>query len=147
MYQDTEENDININNLIDSEINLPITEEEILSATKSLRNNKSCGLDNIANEHLKSTVNSMLPIYVKLFNIIFDTGIIPESWTLGSIKPIYKNKGDPAQPENYRPITLLSCFGKLFISIINTRLTKFSEKVDVINWAQAGFRKKLFNSR
>ena len=56
----------------------------------------------------------MLPVYTKLFNLIFDSGVIPESWTVGIIKPIYKNKGDSKLPENYRPITLLSCFRKTF---------------------------------
>jgi len=46
-----------------------------------------------------------MPIYVKLFNGILNTGIIPEIWTIGLIKPIYKNKGEPDQPENYRPIS------------------------------------------
>jgi hypothetical protein len=41
---------------------------------------------------------------------------------LGIIKPIYKNKGDSNQPENYRPISLLSCLGKLFTSILRKRL-------------------------
>ena len=58
----------------------------------------------------------MTPVYVKLFNIIFDSGIVPESWTLGNILPIFKNKGNPSQAENYRPITLLSCFGKIIYS-------------------------------
>ena len=37
----------------------------------------------------------MTSIYTKLFNVVFDNAIIPESWKVGVIKPIYKNKGDP----------------------------------------------------
>ena len=80
---------------------------------QDLSNNKAYGHDNIKNEHIKTTGNILLPIYCKLFNIIFDSGIIPETWSIGIIKPIYKNKGDPGWPENYRPITILSCLGKL----------------------------------
>ena len=67
----------------------------------------------------------MTPIYTKLFNAVFDTAIIPESWTVGVIKPIYK-KGDPKKPEKDRPITMLSCLGKLFTFIINNRFKKFT---------------------
>ena len=49
----------------------------------------------------------MTPIYTKLFYVVFDTAIIPESWTIGVIKPIYKNKGDHKKPENYRPVTIV----------------------------------------
>ena len=83
----------------------------------------------------------MLPIYTKLFNLVFNSGKIPESWTLGVIKPIYKNKGDPKLPENYRPITILSCLGKLFTLIIDNRLKFFTEKYNIIEENQAGFRK------
>ena len=50
-----------------------------------------------------------IPLYTKLFNTIFETGILSESWLEGIIKPIFKNKGDQSNPENYRPITVLSC--------------------------------------
>ena len=123
-----------------NEINGNITENEILAATKLLKNNKASGLDNILNEHIKSTIHVMIPIYKKLFNLILDTGIVPESWTCGVIKPIFKKKGDPSDPSNYRPITLLSCFGKLFTFIINTRLKNFAENFKRINFSQAGFR-------
>ena len=66
----------------------PITGKEIQEAIKHLKNNKSHGIDKILNEHLKTTINVMSPIYVKLFNIIYDTGIVPDSWTQGSIFPI-----------------------------------------------------------
>ena len=129
------------NQELNEELNLPITEAEILKAIQGLKCNKSSGLDNVKNEHIKNTCNAMLPLYCKLFNIIFDTGIIPESWSLGTIKPIFKNKGDPKQPENYRPITILSCFGKLFTSVINNRLKAYAENYDVIDDCQAGSRK------
>jgi riboflavin transporter FmnP len=35
----------------------------------------------------------MIPIYFKLFNFIFDKGVVPVSWSVGVITPIFKNKG------------------------------------------------------
>ena len=102
--------------------------------------NKAAGIDQILNEHIKSSINIMLPTYTKLLNIVFDTGLLPDSWLLGNIIPIYKNKGEIRNPENYRPITLLSCLGKLFTAVINNRLNKFSRERHLINDSQAGFR-------
>ena len=131
---------------INEEINQPISQEEILKATKNLINNKSPGSDNILNEHIKNTIHVFLPIYLQLFNLILDTGVVPESWALGDILPIYKNKGNINLPENYRPITLLSCLGKLFTSILNTRLSNYAEKYEIICLKQAGFRRGLSTS-
>ena len=83
----------------------------------------------------------MGPLYEKLFNLILDTGIVPETWTRGMIKPVFKQKCDILDPENYRRITLLSCVGKLFTGIISNRLNKYAEKCDLIRNTQAGFRK------
>jgi hypothetical protein len=69
-------------------------------------------------EYLKTTVTKFLPYYAKLFNLIFDSGESPDSWTLGIIKAIYKNKGDPNDPDNYWAISLVSSLGKLFTSIL-----------------------------
>ena len=70
-----------------------------------------------------------------------DTGDIPEDWFAGLIIPIYKNKGSKDDANNYRGITLLSCLGKLFTSILNHRLTEFCEQNFILNEIQAGFRK------
>ena len=107
----------------------------------NLKSNKSCGIDKILNEHIKYSYSSMKHVYYKLFNLTLDTGIFPKLWSSGIIHPIYKNKGDPSIPSNYRPITLLSCLGKLFTSILNTRFNKYTEANHIILDNQAGFRK------
>ena len=66
---------------------------------------------------------------------------MPTSWTTGVIRPIYKNKGDREDPNNYRAITILSCFGKIFTSILNNRIRLFIEQFSVIGCEQSGFRK------
>ena len=86
-------------------------------------------------------VNFSLPVYVKLFNIIFDSGLIPEQWLYGNIFPVFKNKGIKHDPKRFRPITVLSCFGKLFTSILNFRLNDFSDEYSLICENQGGFRK------
>ena len=83
----------------------------------------------------------MLPIYCKLFNLILNTGIVPEAWSKGTILPIYKNKGDVKDPDNYRGITILSCFGKLFTAVLNQRLNNYLESTGILIEEQAGFRK------
>ena len=136
---DSEEVHININD--DTEIlNSRISAEEITKCIKNLKNNKSFAHDKILNEYLKTTLNQMLPVYVRLFNVIFDTGFIPDTWLEGIIRPIHKT-GDLHNPENYRPITILSCFGKLFTAVLNARLNRFVEDYEILEENQAGFRK------
>ena len=106
-----------------------------------LKNNKARGQDIIINEFLKSTKDKMINIYVKLFNLILSTGLIPEQWLTSIIQPIYKSKGEKNDVDNYRAISLLSCFGKMFTAVVNNRLSKFLENSGVLGEEQAGFRK------
>ena len=82
-----------------------------------------------------------MPIYVRLFNLILCSGFVPKEWLIEMIKPLYKNKGDKHNADNYRGITLLSCLGKLFTSVLNERLTDFLNDKGTIGSEQAGFRK------
>lgn len=127
----------NINNILNS----PITEDEILCAVKNLKNNKASGYDNIVNEHIKHTIHMMRPIYCKFFNLILNTGKIPNSWSEGIILPIYKNKGIVSGPSSYRLITLVECLGKTFTAILNNRLSQLSDEIELITEAQTDFKK------
>ena len=59
--------------------------------------------------------------------IVLNTGFIPTEWSLDIISPLYKNRGDVNDPDNYRGITLLSGTGKLFIACLNYRLSCYVE--------------------
>ena len=82
----------------------------------------------------------MTEIYTKLFYLILVSGKTPNEWSIGMIKPIYKQKGSCYDLNNYRGITILSCFGKLFTSVINNRLVEYFDENTTIGPEQAGFR-------
>ena len=123
-----------------SDLNKNFSINEIQSNIKNLKNNKACGIDNIRNEFLKYAPAPLIKFICDLFNIILNTGFIPDVWCKGLIMPLYKMKGDSKDPNNYRGITLLSCLGKLFTSCLNSRLTSFLYKDPIIGYEQAGFR-------
>ena len=124
-----------------SQLDTTITLDEVRDAISCLKSNKSHGPDLVINEFFKVAPDKLKNVIVKFFNIVLNTGIVPSSWTLGVIHPIYKNKGQRGDPNNYRGITILSCFGKLFTCILNKRLGIFIEKYDIIGAEQTGFRK------
>jgi hypothetical protein len=110
-------------------------------AVKKLKTIKPPGGDHIVNKYIKATISTFMPVYVELFNVIFERGIIPEEWLKRLVKPIYKGRGDSSNPETYRPITLLSCLGKFFTSILYNRVNAFADETKLINETQTGFRK------
>ncbi|XP_060580829.1 uncharacterized protein LOC132737545 [Ruditapes philippinarum] len=118
------------------ELNVIITEYEIKQAINQLKRNRSAGPDLLLNEFLISGKDVFIPLLCVLFNKIFETGNFPDRWSEGYVIPLHK-KGGVNEVENYRGITLLSSLGKLFSSVINTRLKNWAEKYNVYIEAQA----------
>ena len=104
-----------------------ITEREIRQAAKKLKNKKSPFVDKIRNEMIKASLEPLMPVYVKLFNLILQSGKMSDVWCQGLIGPIYES-GDKSDPTNYRGICDSICLGKLFCSILNRRLHLYFEE-------------------
>ena len=67
-------------------------------------------------------------------------GIFPDNLKVGKITPVFK-KGDSELLENYRPISTLPVFGKIFEKVIYNRLYSFFTSQNIIYDNQYGFRK------
>ena len=75
----------------------------------------------------------------KLFNGLFSRGEFPKDWCGSIIVPLRK-RGDVNDPENYRGISLLDIFGKIYTGILNRRI-KFRVNIySKISESQSGFR-------
>lgn len=99
----------------------------------------------VQHEHLIYGGQSVVKALSNLFNLIVKHGKLPNEWKYGLVVPILKG-GDKSKrsPDNYRPISLLSCVLKVFEHIIRNRLMDnvFSDK-HFPNSQQQGFQKHL----
>ena len=89
-----------------------------------VKKNKAVEVDHISGEIIISSTQVLLPVYQKLFNSILNGAYYPEVWKKGIVVNLVKT-GDPYNPDNCRGLTINSCLGKVFNTIINNRLTNF----------------------
>ena len=114
---------------------------EVRDAVFRAKVGKASGVDGIPAEVLKND-SAILFLHV-LFNICFDKGTIPSEWGKCIINPIPKSStSDPRDPLSYRGISLASAMYKIYASILNARLTHWSEDNNVLADEQGGFRRK-----
>ena len=120
-------------------LNCEITEEELLTGSKVLKNGKGIGIDNLYNEMIKPMVDEYPKLFLKLFNdILASPQNITKNWLHSLVLALHK-KGAKEDPDNYRGISLMSCLGKLFLTIINNRLTEFCLHKGILTPSQLGF--------
>lgn len=100
----------------------------------------SAGVDEIGYPMLQHLTGEIEVYVLELFNRVWRSGIIPQRWKEGLTIPIPKANKDPSQPENLRPITLVSCVGKTMERMVNRRLTQLLEAKGVFGERQHGFR-------
>jgi hypothetical protein len=117
----------------------PIKEKEVSQAIKTLKSKKATVLDQISNEMIRYSQHLLLPHLTRIFNLILNSGYYPQSWQESFIVPIHK-AGNPLDPSNYRGITILSCLGKLFQTVMNIRLTQYLTEHSKIREEQIGFK-------
>ena len=67
-------------------------------------------------------------------------GVVPAVWKEAVIIPVPKKGKDKKNPRNYRPISLLSCVGRLLERMV-IRLISYLEGNSVLSTTQTGYRK------
>jgi len=101
-----------------------ISKEEVKEALGKMKCGKAVGLDLIPMEVWKCLGEVGLDWLTKLFNVIFRTVRMPSEWRTSRIIPLYKDKGDVQECNNYQGIKLLSHTMKLWERVTEGRLRK-----------------------
>ena len=102
-------------------LNCNVTTDEIENAIDALKNNKAVGGDMIPAEFLKHNKNIVIEDICLMLNYIIEMEAFPDSWAEGIRTSIYK-AGERSDPNNFRGITVLPIFEKIFEIIVQRRL-------------------------
>lgn len=120
---------------------LPTEKNEIKNIIRDLKNNKTPGLDNIKSETLKPIAELVLDPLVYIINWCMTEGYWPTAFKDSLVIPIYK-KGDIKVPVNFRPISIITNFSKIFEKVIKLRLVSYLNKYKLLSDKQFGFKEK-----
>lgn len=124
----------------DNEMNLDFTMNELQYAIARIKNTTP-GKDKIPNALIKVFPNYVLEELLYIYNQCYNSGNIPKIWKHSTIIPILKHGKPPEDCTSYRPISLLSCLGKLMERLVQRRLEYFAEYHRKLIGSQAGFRR------
>ena len=95
---------------------------------------------------LKKLPKRVLQYLAKIFNASLKIGYFPQAWKSAKVTMVPKPGKDKNEAKNWRPISLLSCLGKLFERIVTNRLTGYLEMNNLLSPFQSGFRKGRMTS-
>ena len=119
---------------------MPIIEDDVIKIIRKLPTRKAPGPDGIAAKLLKLKPELFAVPLTLIFNQAIERCIYPSKLKVAKVVTIHK-KGPTYITGNYRPISLLSIFNKIFEKLIHRQLMSFLEKHKLWYLFQFGFRK------
>ena len=111
--------------------------EEIVKIISDFKNGKASDIPIVV---IKKTANLISVPLARLYNKFLGEGVFPAIFKTGKVTPIYK-KDNKESIENYRPVSILPIFGKIFEKVIYNRLYAFFMAKGILHEDQFGFRK------
>ena len=118
----------------------PVTPSEVKFQMLSISNSKSHGLYSCPTQLLKYSSDVISPaVLSNILNTSVSLGVYPKKLKMSKIIPIFK-ADDETDTSNYRPISLLSNFNRIFEKIMYDRMRDFIEKHNLLYSSQYGFR-------
>jgi len=104
------------------------TPNEMASVLSKLDATKATGPDLIPTKIVKYCKDIFLIPLCNIFNSIIRSRIFPSIAKLANIIPIFK-KEDALFDKNYRPVSILSCFSKVFERLLSLQLSTFLNSI------------------
>ena len=102
--------------------------------------NKSCRVNDFSPSVLKRNAHLLAVPLAQLFNESLQQGKFPTKLKHAQVIPLYK-KGAKTSINNYRPISLLNVFSKIFEKAMKMKLVSFIDSNKILSKSQFGFQK------
>ena len=102
--------------------------------------NKRTTINNIPISIIKKISPTITPLLTELFNESILYGKFPNKLKTGRVIPLHKS-GPTTSLKNYRPITTLSVFSKVFEKLVHKRMSSFISRYKIIKLNQFGFQR------
>ena len=119
----------------------PLSVKEVIDATMQLQPKKTLDFTGLSVWFIQKIIKEIsIPLH-HIFARSLAEGAVPQQLKLAKVIPVFKS-GQKNVMDNYRPISLLSCYSKIIEKIVCTRLTCFLDVNNLITKSQFGFRKK-----
>ncbi len=118
----------------------PVTEVEVLDQINSLDSSKAAGAYDIPISLIKLLKNEIKKPLMTLTNLSFTSGSFPKSIKYAKVIPIFK-ANSKFEVCNYRPISILPIFNKIFEKLMYSRVSDFITKHNILFPHQFGFQK------
>lgn len=118
-----------------------LNQNVVQKALLSVKENTAMGHDLLPGYFIKKLASAFAPNLTKIFNASLSQGVFPNTWKKANVTGIYKNKGKMNDPTNYRPISVLPIFGRVFEKLVASQLYNYCEFNEIIPVQQFGFRR------
>ena len=105
----------------------------------NLDSSKACGPDCIPVVLLRNCEPELSHILAELFYMCLKKCCFPDCWKVSLAIPVFKNVGERSTAQNYRPVSLLSVFSKVFEQSVNNRIADHLEICGLFSDFQYGF--------
>ena len=129
-------------NRIDKDmVSKDISNDELKVAISNLEPDKSPGFDEINPRVVKYVSAEIFKPLKFVINLSVRQGQVPEKLKIARVVPVFK-EGDRENVSNYRPISVLTCFSKIYEKIMYNRLYKHLEDNNILFNKQFGFQAK-----
>ena len=115
-----------------------ISKKDVLNLIEQLPGNKATVSNDIPVSVLKESVSAYYEKLTDIFNNCIRSGTFPEILKKSEVTPVFK-KGDPTSKTDYRPVSTLSNFSKIFEKLIYLQLNNYMQNKFSIYLT--GFRK------
>ena len=119
----------------------PVSPEDIEREILSIPKNKAYGLYSCPIRILSCAKHIVSGPLADIFNMSVQKGVFPSKLKEAKVMPVYKSD-DETEPGNYRPISLLSIFNRIFEKLMYHRLESFLDKNNILFKSRYGFREK-----